>query len=124
MEPTYIDCDELRRLEEELWREEMRFDPARMEQLLAADFVEFGCSGRVYQRCDILCAKREAIAARFPLAELRARLVGADTVLITYNSSAKYHEKYRHCRRSSIWTRASTGWVLRFHQGTRFGGED
>ena len=34
----------LQRLEEELWREETRFDLSRMEEVIAEDFFEFGRS--------------------------------------------------------------------------------
>jgi hypothetical protein len=40
----------LERLEEELWREATRFDRARMNDVFADDFFEFGRSGRVYGR--------------------------------------------------------------------------
>jgi hypothetical protein len=37
----------LERLEEELWREATRFDRARMNDVFADDFFEFGRSGRL-----------------------------------------------------------------------------
>jgi hypothetical protein len=52
-----------RRLEEELWREETRFDRQRMSELLANDFFEFGRSGRVYQKQDTLAVTRQQIEA-------------------------------------------------------------
>lgn len=36
------------------------------------------------------------------------------------NSVVKYDGVVEKARRSSIWTRSSQGWVLRFHQGTPF----
>ena len=48
------DQAELTRLEEAMWRSETRFDKAFQEQYLAADFVEFGRSGRVYAREDVI----------------------------------------------------------------------
>jgi hypothetical protein len=47
---THLTSDEveaLRRLEEELWREETRFDRRRMDAVIGEDFFEFGRSGRV-----------------------------------------------------------------------------
>ena len=40
----------LTRLEEDMWREIMRFDRTFQEQQFADDFFEFGRSGRVYTR--------------------------------------------------------------------------
>ena len=39
---TQANKDLLQRLEEDLWREETRFDIPYMEQLLAEDFFEIG----------------------------------------------------------------------------------
>ena len=41
---------ELRGLEESLWRAETRFDRKYMDAVLAPDFAEFGRSGRRYDR--------------------------------------------------------------------------
>lgn len=110
----------LRRLEEELWREETRFDRARMEELLAADFMEFGRSGRVYSRADTLAVPRRPIDIVLPLPEFRARLLAPDVAQVTYNSVVMYDSEVEYGRRSSIWTRSPVGWQLRFHQGTAF----
>ena len=61
MELSDLDRETLERLEEELWREETRFDMQRMEEVLAADFFEFGRSGRFYRREDcgsVACSMR------------------------------------------------------------------
>ena len=47
----------LTRLEESLWRTETRFDIELMDRTLAADFVEFGRSGRRYDREGVLRAE-------------------------------------------------------------------
>jgi hypothetical protein len=112
------DHDALRRLEEELWREETRFDAARMRDLLAPDFFEFGRSGRVYRREDTLAIPRGPIDAALPLPGFRARALGPDVAQVTYDSAVTYGGVVQHARRSSIWSRTAIGWVLRFHQGT------
>ncbi len=63
MELSKRDRDTLERLEEELWREETRFDIERMKQVIVPDFFELGRSGRTYTRQDILVAPRQAIDA-------------------------------------------------------------
>jgi hypothetical protein len=78
VELSRADRELLERLEEELWREETRFDRQRMEQLLAPDFFEFGRSGRVYQRADTLAVPRQPIAARIPLPNFSVRLIAPD----------------------------------------------
>ena len=114
------DRDLLERLEGELWRADTRFDLARMNEVIAPDFFEFGRSGRVYRREDTLGVTSQPIEARLPLQDFRARLIAPDVAQVTYNSAVKYSGVYEYGRRSSIWSRTPTGWVLRFHQGTPF----
>lgn len=47
-EISEADHANLRRLEEELWLAETRFDQEYKEKVLAADFFEFGRSGQIY----------------------------------------------------------------------------
>lgn len=117
------DRDALQRLEEELWREETRFDLARMKEVIARDFFEYGRSGRTYTRNDSLAVPRNRIDAVIPLPAFKARLLHPDVAQVTYNSAVTYDGVVQHARRSSIWSRTAKGWVLRFHQGTPFGAE-
>jgi hypothetical protein len=110
----------LERLEEELWREATRFDRARMNDVFADDFFEFGRSGRVYGREETLGAAAAPIDTRFPLEDFRARLLAPDVAQVTYNSAVKRNGAYEFGRRCSIWTRGAKGWLIRFHQGTPF----
>jgi hypothetical protein len=109
----------LRRLEESLWVEASRFDESFMQHALAADFIEFGRSGRMHTREAVLKATRHAIGAVLPLRELEVRLLDENTAQITYVSDTESADGGRLlARRSSIWSKTSLGWQLRFHQGT------
>jgi hypothetical protein len=118
------ECEALRKLEEELWREATRFDRRRMDEVLAADFFEFGMSGRVYLREDTLAVARAPIDAVLPLPGFRARLLSPEIAQVTYDSAVTYDGIVFHAHRSSIWSRSATGWKLRFHQGTPFRPEE
>lgn len=120
MEINNQDREILSRLEEELWREETRFDLHRLNELIAEDFLEFGRSGRVYQKQDTLAIEYQPIDAVLPLPEFQARLLNENTAQVTYNSAVRYDGIVEYARRSSIWSRSINGWVLRFHQGTPF----
>jgi hypothetical protein len=120
MEISSQDRETLEHLEEELWREETRFDTQRMNELIANDFFEFGRSGRVYQRQDTLALTGQTINAVLPLPEFHVRLLDQNTAQVTYNSAVKYNGVFEYARRSSIWSRTTSGWILRFHQGTPF----
>jgi hypothetical protein len=105
-------------LEEGMWRPETRFDPAWMRAALTPDFLEFGRSGRTYDLDDTLDAVPEAFTATLPLREYRLSVLAADVVLATYVSEADFGDGPIRANRSSIWVRGTTGWRLRFHQGT------
>jgi hypothetical protein len=113
------DRAELTLLEEAMWRAETRFDLAFQEARFAPDFVEFGRSGRVYNRAQIIRTDRHPIEAS--LENLRLVELDENTVLVTYNSVAVFDGVREYARRSSIWSRSPAGWVMRFHQGTPYG---
>jgi len=123
MELSDHDREILERLEEELWREETRFDVRRMDEILAEDFFEFGRSGRFYRREETLAISRGPIDAVLPLPDFKARLLTEDLAQVTYNSAVTYEGVVLRARRSSIWSRRRKGWVLRFHQGTPIPGD-
>ena len=108
---------ELRTLEESLWLTESRFDKNYIEQLFAPDFFEFGCSGRTYNREQLINVARQKIDAKLPLSNFEVHILDAATVLVTYVSEVKY-EMLEKANRSSIWSKTSGGWQIRFHQGT------
>jgi hypothetical protein len=114
------DRAELTRLENALWREDTRFDLAFQERCFAPDCIEFGRSGRVYTREQMILAERQRIDAVLPLPDLAIRLLDENTAQVTYNSRVTYGGVVEHGRRSSIWSRTPAGWVLRFHQGTPY----
>lgn len=110
--------DQLRELEESLWRPETRFDQAKMRQIFAPDFLEFGRSGRIYRLDDALSIEPQEIPAKLPLPNLEIRLLHPAAALVTYDSDVAYSAGRECARRSSLWTRTGDGWQLRFHQGT------
>ena len=114
---------EIRALEEALHRKEVRRSRAAVEALLAGEFVEFGSSGRIYRRhelIDSLVQEDNSNAAD----ELRSfdyslQGISADAVLLTYRTSRSVGDgAERQVLRSSIWKRSETGWKMLFHQGT------
>ena len=108
------------KLEEELWQASTRFDDNYMSNIFAPDFFEFGRSGRRYKRDDMFLGSQNlpAINAEMPLYNFSARYLTDDVVQTTYISKVIYGDVVEYANRSSIWTRASTDWRLRFHQGT------
>ena len=113
-----VDRVELERLEESLWQGETRFDPAYMEEILAADFYEIGRSGKLHTRQETLDTPASPIGAEFPLTDFKIRALSGDVVQVTYVNQDESGGRPRRARRCSIWSRTPQGWRLRFHQGT------
>jgi hypothetical protein len=110
----------LTQLEENMWREVTRFDMRFQEASFAPDFFEFGRSGRVYTRDQVIRNVAQPIQAVLPLPDLTIRVLDENTAQLTYNSAVTYDGVVEHARRSSIWSRTKDGWVMRFHQGTPY----
>jgi hypothetical protein len=106
-----------RALEESLWRSETRFDPEYMERILSPDFLEFGRSGSVFTREEILQTPNMEIRCKLPLHNFEVHPLSQEIVLTTYISEVLY-EEWEYANRSSIWMKTKHGWQIRFHQGT------
>jgi hypothetical protein len=111
---------ELTRLEEDMWREGTRYDLAFQERRFAPDFVEFGRSGQVYTREQVICTNPQQILALLPLPNLSVRLLDTNTAQVTYDSQVTHAGIVQYTHRSSIWSRIGGIWVMRFHQGTPY----
>jgi hypothetical protein len=99
-----------RDLETSLHRHEVRASRERASAFIADDFVEFGKSGKVYDKATVLTQMQsEQPGAQIPVEDFVARALAPDVVLVTYRTSAL---------RSSIWVRRQGKWQLVFHQGT------
>lgn len=118
MQLSAQECELLKQLEEGLWLSKTRFDREWMENILAPDFIEFGQSGRVFGRQQILDIAPIELLSTIPLADLRIKPLDSNTVLLTYISEVQYPEGERRALRSSIWSRDEKSWQLTFHQGT------
>jgi len=113
---------ELRRLEESLLDTAVRRDKRKLRSLLAQNFLEFGSSGRTWTRNSIIeLLSRET--AFFPptIEDFRCDFLSDDVALVTYRTVRTDPEsgEVLSSLRSSIWTRESGEWRMRFHQGTR-----
>lgn len=89
----------------------------RAGQLLADDFVEFGSSGRVFGRAEILTALRDETPMAITASAFALRLLGPETALLTYRT-VRQGESPCHALRSSIWQCDGGTWRMVFHQGT------
>jgi hypothetical protein len=115
---------QLRELEERLLNASARDREAEVFGLLAEEFVEFGSSGRVFDRREIIDAVRAAPppdSTRRSLHDFKAIALSPDVALVTYRALRYEGRERREVRslRSSVWRRSPDGaWQMVFHQGT------
>ena len=113
------DEDEIQALEEKLLSAEFRRDREAVAALLAEDFREFGSSGRVWSKQQILdqLATEEPFEAE--IEDFEAMGLAADAVLVTYKVTLRRKgAESASSLRSSIWLKREGRWRILFHQGT------
>lgn len=111
----------LRAREQALLDPAVRRDRARVAELLADDFLEFGSSGRIWTREAILDLLATESYDPPAMEEFQCDLIGEDVALVTYKTvRADAASGLRaEVLRSSIWIREAGDWRVRFHQGTK-----
>lgn len=111
------DVDECIAIERHLLVPTLRRSLASIEKLLHPDFVQVSSDGRTWSRSDVLAAVANgtAPAERMVGDDFQGSWLDEHTVLIT----STVQDLRGRVRRTSIWTRADSSWLLRFHQATR-----
>lgn len=111
--------EQIAKLEKRLLAPETRRSVSELEELLAEDFLEFGKSGRSFDRRAIVEAlQKESPLVDATVSDFRVRQLGEDAVLATYTVRAGRAEGAATSLRSSVWVRRDERWQLVFHQGT------
>jgi hypothetical protein len=111
----------LRSLEESLLDPAFRRNSGQVAALLAEGFEEFGASGRVWTREQIL----ELVATEKydppQVEDFRCALIAEGAALVTYRTVRTVPDSGERMAtvRSSLWTERAGEWRVRFHQGTR-----
>lgn len=103
-------------LEQELLGCATRSDAARLSQLLADDFVEFGASGNVWgTKAQVIAGLQEELFSARRMTEFALKRLSEDVVLVTYRCHRK---AVGDSLRSSVWRKEQGQWRMVFHQGT------
>lgn len=112
--------DRILLLEEKLLTPAIKSSHQALGRLLADEFIEFGSSGRVYNKEQIIDGLQSESGRVITLSDFQVRSLAPDVVLATYRStdriSSEGHPK--RALRSSIWRFDSGRWQMIFHQGT------
>lgn len=102
--------------EMELLEPSVRADPVRVRELIHNDFIEFGSTGRVYNKKILVEMLRSERPSSVVIRDFMVRQLSSDTALVTYRTVGHTGQG---ARRSSVWVRQDGVWRMVFHQGTR-----
>jgi hypothetical protein len=102
----------LESLERELVSPSTRKDSTRINELLADEFTEYGSSGKVFRKSDILSSVETA--ADYALSNFTFSDLAAGITLVKYKSIVSGQAALR----SSIWVQNKGAWQLFHHQAT------
>jgi len=110
----------LHRFETCLHKSDLRRSPEKLDHILHDRFVEFGSSGRVYDKDSMIAELAEEPTTDISISEFKTLALGAEIVLVTYRAtiSEAGDKSAKSSLRSSIWKLNDGNWQMIFHQGT------
>jgi hypothetical protein len=114
-------ADHIKYLEETLLDPAVRKNSEQVSTLLADDFLEFGSSGRTFDKAAILeDLRNEPPHQTVRLSDFASRSLAPEVILVTYRTTR--HDSsgriIHQAQRSSIWINRDNRWQITFHQGT------
>lgn len=86
----------------------------KLAALLADEFIEFGSSGRIYNKESTIDALKASGNIKVKLMDFDMKLLSPEAVLVTYKALKDTGNSLR----SSVWVFREDGWKILFHQGT------
>jgi hypothetical protein len=111
--------ERLYELEIELMQMAVRHSPERLSSLLADSFREFGSSGRILNKREIIDALSIEPEVELSISDFRAEIIGDRVALVTYRAVKKEPAGQLASLRSSLWVLNNGRWQMLFHQGTK-----
>ncbi len=101
-------------LEMRLLDPEVRHNPREVAALLSDSFFEFGSSGEISTKSEIVAALQGERSRKIEASQFEVKELARDVALVTYRTNSAGVAALR----SSIWERNDGAWRLIFHQGT------
>jgi hypothetical protein len=118
-EPFNMDFDLIINLEKKLLNQSFRKNKNELNKLLSDDFIEFGTSGRTYDKTILI--QRLAVEDSIPVEafDFNAVSLSPSVVHLRFKTRHTNNDGTQSCSlRSSIWKFNGTQWQMLFHQGT------
>ena len=102
-------------------RPEVRHSSETLLSLLADEFCEFGSSGRIFTRGEVIDYLQRESPRAFSIADFSVTRLAPGVALVKYQAVRRNELGQPGSRslRSSLWVLRDGRWQLLFHQGTR-----
>lgn len=110
----------LLQLEQRLLSPAARRNGEELSHLLAADFIEFGVSGNIWNKADVVEQLPKEHFTQRTISQFAVKPLSEHTALVTYHCHVETLGQQRSIGslRSSIWRKQDEQWQMVFHQGT------
>ena len=111
--------NELLFLEEKLLKPEVRKSAEEIKELLSDEFIEFGSSGKIYNKTDAITSIKIEEPNSIDINNFKASGIEKESVLVTYIAEKRNKDNkiLNRSLRSSIWKKNNGKWQMLFHQG-------
>lgn len=107
--------EHIKDLELSLLSRNTKLSPLELNHLISDDFIEFGVSGKIYNKEDVINDLPNETPRTFSVENLEIKLLSDDIAMSIYH----IHESNISSLRSSLWKKNGNIWQLFFHQGTK-----
>jgi len=104
----------IQKLEVKISSKSVRSSPSLLSELLHDQFEEFGKSGKIFKKEDIVSELPKWTHFEIELSNVRFTRLSSKSILIKYLCTSNGTKS----NRSSIWVKNSETWQMIFHQGT------
>lgn len=91
-------------------------DIESIKLIIADDFTEFGSSGSVYSKNDLLEILPKIESISINITDFKVKYLNDNTILATYKSID--NTTNTEALRASVWIERNGTWQIIFHQGT------
>ena len=109
-------------LENKLQQPIVRKSVEQLNDLISEDLIEFGSSGLVYTKRDVLGNLPFTPEIKFVMTDFKINKLSADIIQTTFKTEKMDVQtgKISRSLRSSLWRNENGKWRMIFHQGTPF----
>ena len=107
-------------LENKLLSAAVRKSAEEIAQLLADDYLEYGSSGKVYNKKDTIEALQSEPVIEISAHDFNVKLLTPEVALVRYIAVKKDKTIIdASSLRSSLWKKTGENWQIVFHQGSK-----